>query len=111
MMKIEGSGSASESGSESISQRIESALVAFNPCSPPPVLQVPAPGQITLAKVRAVLRIRDILVRIRISRLTDPDPTPFLSDFKEYGKDSKKKKKYFSKFFLITYPQAHCLQS
>ncbi len=33
-----------------------------------------------------------------------PDPTPFFSDFK----DAKKK---FSYFFLITYPQAHYLQS
>ncbi len=37
--------------------------------------------------------------------LTDPDPTPFFSDFK----DAKKEKKYI--FFLITYPEAHYLHS
>jgi hypothetical protein len=51
-----------------------------------------------------VLGVRDVLVRIRI--LTDPYPTPFFSDFKDA------KKLFFSLYFsLITYPQAHYLQS
>jgi hypothetical protein len=41
--------------------------------------------------------------------LIDPDPntdpTPFFSDFKD-----AKTNNFFSYFFLITYPHAHCLQ-
>ncbi len=51
-----------------------------------------------------VLGIRDIQVRIRIRGLVDPDPTPFFSDFKDA-------KNFSSYFFLLTYPQAHYLQS
>jgi hypothetical protein len=39
--------------------------------------------------------------------LTDPDPTPFFSDFK----DAKKKIIFCHIFFLVTYLQAHFLQS
>jgi hypothetical protein len=35
----------------------------------------------------------------------DPDPTPFFGYFKDATKN------FFSYFFLITYPQAHYLQS
>ncbi len=37
--------------------------------------------------------------------LPTPDPTPFFSDFKDA------KINFFSYLFLITYPQAHYLQS
>jgi hypothetical protein len=40
---------------------------------------------------------------------TDPDPTPDLTPFFSDFKDAKKL--FFSYFFLITYPQAHYLQS
>ncbi len=61
-------------------------------------------------KCKAVLVIRDILVRMRRSVplwLTDPDPAPFFSDFK----DAKKIIYFFHIFFLLTYPQAHYLRS
>ena len=35
----------------------------------------------------------------------DLDPTPFFTDFKDANK------KFYLYFFLITYPQAHYLQS
>ncbi len=60
--------------------------------------------------LKVVLGIRGIFVRIRIrtSDLRDPDPTPdptsFYSDFKDA-------KKIVLIFFLITYAQAHYLQS
>jgi hypothetical protein len=62
----------------------------------------------------AVLGIRDILVRIRIRIpgsvlwLMDPDPTPDPTPFFIDFEDAKKK---FPYFFLITYSQAHRLQS
>ncbi len=54
----------------------------------------------------AVLEVRDILVWIWIRRpyvwLTDPNPTPFFSDFKD-----AKQYSIFSYFFLITDPKSH----
>jgi hypothetical protein len=40
-----------------------------------------------------------------LDQAPDPDPNPFFSDFKDA------KNVFFSYFFLITYPQAHYLQS
>jgi hypothetical protein len=63
--------------------------------------------------VTPVLGIRKILVLILIpgsvplaNGSTDLDPTPFFNDFKDLFK-----KKLFSYFFIITYPQVHHLQS
>ncbi len=60
-----------------------------------------------------MLGVRDIMVRIRTltnGSVPDPDPTPdttpFFSDFKD-----AKTIIIFSYLFLITYPQAHYLQS
>jgi hypothetical protein len=62
-----------------------------------------------------MLEIHDILVQIRILWLMDPDPatdqdpdpTPDPTSFSRDFKDEKK----ISYFIIITYPQAHHLQS
>ncbi len=58
------------------------------------------------AYFRAVLGIRNILVRIRIPDLwlTDPDPTPFFSDFK----DAKQK---ISHIFFLQLTRRHIIFS
>jgi hypothetical protein len=81
------------------------------PCQTP----APATGHYVLITVHklfcflfvSVLGIHDILVRIRTS-LVDPDPTPDQTPFFSGCKDAKKNFIFFS---LITYPQAHYLQS
>jgi hypothetical protein len=94
---------------------LKSCCYCIPECDDGPRIHVPiCPTRLIL---EPVLEIRDILERIRLRTrgsilLTngpdpdpDPDPTPFFCDLRT------PKKKISPNLFLITYPQAHYLQS